>query len=186
MSQPQQFSFSPLFFLFHRRRQLSPGVFSLTPEGYVPVMKKLDVSCIVRFNSKCYDRNVFLMNGIRCVFLRVCLSFLQLLALLLLVVVVVFMDSSKDLSSSFVFAHLSPVVFISFTFLSHRHVDLYYEDGGNPSEEILQAFLQLCETERAAIAVHCKAGLGRTGTNIAAYMMKHYGYTARECMAWCR
>jgi hypothetical protein len=48
-----------------RRRQLSPGVFSLTPEGYVPLMKKLDVSCIVRFNSKCYDRNVFLMNGIK-------------------------------------------------------------------------------------------------------------------------
>ena len=40
-------------------------MYSLTPEGYVPVMKKLDVSCIVRFNSKCYDRNVFLVNGIR-------------------------------------------------------------------------------------------------------------------------
>lgn len=48
-----------------RRRQLSPGVYSLTPEGYVPVLKKLGVSCIVRFNSKCYDRNVFLVNGIR-------------------------------------------------------------------------------------------------------------------------
>ena len=74
----------------------------------------------------------------------------------------------------------------AFSFAFYRHVDLYYEDGGNPSEEILQAFLQLCETERGAIAVHCKAGLGRTGTNIAAYMMKHYGYTARETMAWCR
>jgi protein tyrosine phosphatase len=68
----------------------------------------------------------------------------------------------------------------------YRHVDLYYEDGGNPTEEILQAFLQICETERGAIAVHCKAGLGRTGTNIAAYMIKHYGYTAKETMAWCR
>lgn len=67
-----------------------------------------------------------------------------------------------------------------------RHVDLYYEDGGNPTEEILQSFLQICETERGAIAVHCKAGLGRTGTNIAAYMMKHFGYTAKETMAWCR
>src|SRR5688572_7399890 len=68
----------------------------------------------------------------------------------------------------------------------YRHVDLYYEDGGNPSDNILQAFLALCEGERGAIAVHCKAGLGRTGTNIAAYMMKHYGYTARESTAWCR
>jgi protein-tyrosine phosphatase len=72
------------------------------------------------------------------------------------------------------------------TVLLYRHVDLYYEDGGNPTEEILQAFLQICETERGAIAVHCKAGLGRTGTNIAAYMIKHYGYTAKETMAWCR
>jgi hypothetical protein len=50
---------------FYRRRQLSPGVYTLTPEGYVPVLKKLDVSCIIRFNSKCYDRNVFIVNGIR-------------------------------------------------------------------------------------------------------------------------
>ena len=49
-----------------------------------------------------------------------------------------------------------------------------------------QQFLQLCENEKGAIAVHCKAGLGRTGTNIAAYMMKHYGYSARETIAWCR
>ena len=49
-----------------------------------------------------------------------------------------------------------------------------------------QAFLQTCESETGAIAVHCKAGLGRTGTNIAAYMMKHYGYSAREATAWCR
>ena len=51
---------------------------------------------------------------------------------------------------------------------------------------MVQSFLQICEQERGAIAVHCKAGLGRTGTNIAAYMMKHYGYTAKESTAWCR
>ena len=91
----------------------------------------LGVTCIVRFNSKCYDRNIYLAAKI-------------------------------------------------------RHVDLYYEDGANPPESILQAFLQLCEGEKGVIAVHCKAGLGRTGTNIAAYMIKHYGYTAKESTAWCR
>lgn len=110
---------------------MSPGVFTLTPEQYVPLFKDLNVTCVVRFNEKMYDRRVFLNHGI-------------------------------------------------------RHVDLFYEDGGNPTDAILNAFLQLCEQERGAIAVHCKAGLGRTGTNIAAYMMKHYGYSAKEAIAWCR
>jgi cell division cycle 14 len=67
-----------------------------------------------------------------------------------------------------------------------NHYDLFYEDGGNPSEEIMQQFIKLCEGEKGAVAVHCKAGLGRTGTNIAAYMMKHWGYTAAEATAWLR
>jgi hypothetical protein len=97
----------------------------------VPLFKELNVTCIVRFNEKMYDRRVFLNAGI-------------------------------------------------------RHVDLFYEDGGNPTDAILSSFLQLCEQESGAIAVHCKAGLGRTGTNIAAYMIKHYGYTAKEAIAWSR
>lgn len=114
-----------------KRRQLSEGVYSLRPDEYIPILRQLGVSCIVRFNSKCYDRNVYVNAGI-------------------------------------------------------RHVDLYYEDGANPSDSILNSFLKLCEGEKGAIAVHCKAGLGRTGTNIAAYMIKHYHYTARETTAWSR
>lgn len=113
------------------KREVSNGVFTLLPHEYVPIFKSLGVTCIIRFNNKCYDRKVFLKAGI-------------------------------------------------------RHVDLFYEDGGNPTESILQSFLQICERESGAIAVHCKAGLGRTGTNIAAYMIKHYGYTVKESIAWCR
>lgn len=67
-----------------------------------------------------------------------------------------------------------------------NHYDMYYEDGGNPTEEIAQRFLQVCESEKGAVAVHCKAGLGRTGTNIGNFMIKHYGYTADETIGWCR
>jgi len=34
--------------------------------------------------------------------------------------------------------------------------------------------------------VHCKAGLGRTGTAIAAFLMKNYRFSATEAIAWCR
>ncbi len=35
-------------------------------------------------------------------------------------------------------------------------------------------------------SVHCKAGLGRTGSLIGCYIMKHWGWTALETIAWLR
>mmetsp|Transcript_15358 Transcript_15358/g.48972 ORF Transcript_15358/g.48972 Transcript_15358/m.48972 type:complete len:456 (-) Transcript_15358:223-1590(-) len=67
-----------------------------------------------------------------------------------------------------------------------KHLDLFYLDGSNPPLHILQKFLEACEAEPGAIAVHCKAGLGRTGTCIGSYMMKHYQYTAAEAIGWMR
>jgi cell division cycle 14 len=58
-------SHSLLYQYSYRRRQSSTGEFTLSPEEYVPVFKNLGVTCVVRFNSKCYDRNVFVSNGIR-------------------------------------------------------------------------------------------------------------------------
>lgn len=66
------------------------------------------------------------------------------------------------------------------------HKDLYFVDGGTPSDLILNKFLQICESTTGAIAVHCKAGLGRTGSLIGAYIIKHYGLTAMEVIAWLR
>ncbi len=34
--------------------------------------------------------------------------------------------------------------------------------------------------------MHCKAGLGRTGVLICAYMIKHYGFTPEEAMGYIR
>jgi cell division cycle 14 len=67
-----------------------------------------------------------------------------------------------------------------------NHSDLYFLDGSCPSKEIISKFLDLSEAEQGAIAVHCKAGLGRTGTLIALYMMKHYQFPARALIGWIR
>ncbi|CAM9153751.1 unnamed protein product [Chrysoparadoxa australica] len=66
------------------------------------------------------------------------------------------------------------------------HADLYFIDGSTPSESIVYKFLELCEQCDGAIAVHCKAGLGRTGSCIGCYLMKHHRLTAAEAIAWMR
>mmetsp|Transcript_33158 Transcript_33158/g.83685 ORF Transcript_33158/g.83685 Transcript_33158/m.83685 type:complete len:496 (+) Transcript_33158:193-1680(+) len=67
-----------------------------------------------------------------------------------------------------------------------QHHDLYFDDCTEPSPAIVQKFIEICEQEPGRVAVHCKAGLGRTGTLIALYWMKHHGLTAAECMGWLR
>lgn len=70
-----------------------------------------------------------------------------------------------------------------------RHYDLHFPDGTCPSETIMLKFMDVVESaapDGGAVAVHCKAGLGRTGVLIGAYLMKHLGFTANEAVGWLR
>ncbi|KAL7568082.1 hypothetical protein ACA910_020798 [Epithemia clementina (nom. ined.)] len=69
-----------------------------------------------------------------------------------------------------------------------RHVEHFFVDGSCPSMKVLNAVLTDFEAvpEDKAFAVHCKAGLGRTGTCIGAYLMKHFRFTAAEVIGWMR
>jgi cell division cycle 14 len=69
-----------------------------------------------------------------------------------------------------------------------RHFEQYYLDGSCPPMSILDRVVAAFETvpDDKAFSVHCKAGLGRTGTCIGAYMMKHYKFTAAEAIGWMR
>lgn len=48
----------------------------------------------------------------------------------------------------------------------------------------------MCEdvilTKKKAVAVHCKAGLGRTGSLIGAFVIKHFGFPASAFIGWIR
>ncbi|KAF9222060.1 phosphatases II [Gyrodon lividus] len=70
-----------------------------------------------------------------------------------------------------------------------NHQELYFDDGTNPTDEIVRTFIDLSDRiveGGGAIAVHCKAGLGRTGTLIGAYLIWKYGFTAAEAIAFMR
>ncbi|GLB33472.1 putative dual specificity protein phosphatase, N-terminal half [Lyophyllum shimeji] len=69
------------------------------------------------------------------------------------------------------------------------HMELYYDDGTNPTDEIVRTFIDVADRViggGGVVAVHCKAGLGRTGTLIGAYLIWKYGFTANEAIAFMR
>lgn len=69
------------------------------------------------------------------------------------------------------------------------HLDLYFDDGTNPSDAIMRTFLDKIIPvieEGGVVAVHCKAGLGRTGVLIGAYLNYMFGFNADEAIGFMR
>jgi cell division cycle 14 len=74
-------------------------------------------------------------------------------------------------------------------FTSHgiAHHELFFPDGSCPPARVLADFLRIADSAAAGlIAVHCKAGLGRTGCLIACWLMREYELTGAEAIAWLR
>jgi cell division cycle 14 len=77
-----------------------------------------------------------------------------------------------------------------FTALGIEHLDMIFDDGTCPSLVVVRKFIKLAHemitVKKRGIAVHCKAGLGRTGCLIGAYLIYRYGFTANEIIAYMR
>lgn len=97
-----------------------------------------------------------------------------------------------------------------FTDVGMEHVEMYFDDGTCPTDEIVRDFIDRAveQIERGKkVAVHCKAGLGRTGVLIGgelhhaplpsseggqavadkkAYFIYKYGFSAQEVIAFMR
>ncbi|KAI9842902.1 MAG: cell division control protein 14 [Sclerophora amabilis] len=77
-----------------------------------------------------------------------------------------------------------------FTALGIDHLDMIFDDGTCPPLALVKKFIKLAHemitVKHKAIAVHCKAGLGRTGCLIGAYLIYKHGFTANEIIAFMR
>ncbi|BGP24137.1 cell division control protein 14 [Rhodotorula toruloides] len=76
-----------------------------------------------------------------------------------------------------------------FTSRGLDHVEMYFDDGTNPTLDLCRRFIDLSDrviSAGGAVAVHCKAGLGRTGTLIGAYLIYKHGFTADEAIGFMR
>jgi cell division cycle 14 len=67
-----------------------------------------------------------------------------------------------------------------------RCIRIELDEGAIPSSSDVLAFFDAVAAADGAVAVHCKKGLGRTGTMVAVHLMTAYGFAAREAIGWIR
>ncbi|KAF2722493.1 phosphatases II [Polychaeton citri CBS 116435] len=73
--------------------------------------------------------------------------------------------------------------------IKHTGETMVFDDGTCPPLHFVKRFIAMSNdmfSKGCGIAVHCKAGLGRTGCLIGAYLIYRYGFTANECISFMR
>jgi len=66
--------------------------------------------------------------------------------------------------------------------------DLYFKDMTNPTIKIIKQFMNIVNNTDITelIAIHCKAGLGRTGILICIWLIIKYNFTPQNVIAYIR
>ncbi|RFU74083.1 cell division cycle 14 [Trichoderma arundinaceum] len=77
-----------------------------------------------------------------------------------------------------------------FEALGIQHMDMIFDDGTCPPLSMVRKFIRMAHetitVKKRGVAVHCKAGLGRTGCLIGAYLIYRHGFTANEVISFMR